>query len=379
MSKSECFGGSLLSRSIRIQFAHRTFRWSNEGRGVAAAHCVIIGFGAEETPIKVIFEYEDVSGDPHGVRTENINPYLVDAPDVVLPSRRAPICKVPEIRFGSMLNDGGNLLLTVAERNALVALEPRASQWIQPFLSADEFINGISRYCLLLVDCPPNSLRRMPEVARRVELVRAHRSNSSRANTQLLARTPSLFGEIRQPKGDYVVVPLHSSENRRFIPIGFCESEYIVHNSCAAIEDATPFDFGVLTSTMHMAWVKYTCGRLESRYRYSNGIVYNNFPWPVAPTTAQVQKIETAAKGVLDARTAHPNATLADLYDPLTMPPNLVKAHQVLDAAVDAAYGRKAFKNDAVRVAFLFELYQKYTSLLPSAQPAKRARKRINP
>jgi len=370
--------GWLLSRGIRIHFAHRTFRWSNEGRGVAAVHCVIIGFGVEDAPNKVIYEYDDIDGEPHAVRAGNINPYLVDAPDVVLPSRRAPIGKVAKIRFGSMPNDGGNLLLSDAERNALIALEPEAAQWIRPFLSADEFINGISRWCLWLLDCPPNVLRKLPGVSQRVARVREHRSKSDRATTRELAATPTIFGEVRQPSGAFVLIPRHSSERRAFIPMDMFYDGAIVGDSSLCIPDAPLCEFGVLTSTMHNAWIRYTCGRLESRYRYSAGIVYNNFPWPEL-SAQQSLKIEAAAQAVLDARAAHPNATLADLYDPLTMPPNLVKAHQVLDTAVDAAYGRKGFKNDAERVAFLFELYQKYTSLLPSAQPAKRARKRINP
>jgi len=370
--------GWLLSRGIRIHFAHRTFRWSNEGRGVAAVHCVIIGFGVEDAPNKVIYEYDDIDGEPHAVRAGNINPYLVDAPDVVLPSRRAPIGKVAKIRFGSMPNDGGNLLLSDAERNALIALEPEAAQWIRPFLSADEFINGISRWCLWLLDCPPNVLRKLPGVSQRVARVREHRSKSDRATTRELAATPTIFGEVRQPSGAFVLIPRHSSERRAFIPMDMFYDGAIVGDSSLCIPDAPLCEFGVLTSTMHNAWIRYTCGRLESRYRYSAGIVYNNFPWPEL-SAQQSLKIEAAAQAVLDARAAHPNATLADLYDPLTMPPNLVKAHQVLDTAVDAAYGRKGFKNDAERVAFLFELYRKYTSLLPSAQPAKRARKRINP
>ncbi|WP_405029664.1 type IIL restriction-modification enzyme MmeI, partial [Methylibium sp.] len=304
-------------------------------------------------------------------------PYLVDAPDVLLPSRRGPICAVPSIVFGSMANDGGHLLLDDAERTALLASEPQAEHWLRPFLGADEFINGRTRWCLWLVDCPPEVLRAMPNVRARVQGVKRHRDASSRAATRSLAATPSLFGEIRQPAGRYLLVPRHSSERREIIPIGFLEPAVIVGDANLCVPDATVFHFGVLTSRMHMAWVKYVCGRLESRYRYTNQIVYNNFPWPEVPTSKHADAIESAAQCVLDARAAFPGATLADLYDPLTMPPALLKAHQKLDNAIDAAYGKKgAFKTDAERVAYLFELYQRLTSLLPAAQPRKKTRGR---
>ena len=273
-----------------------------------------------------------------------------------------------------MPNDGGNLLLTDVEEHELVDKEPAAARWVRPFLSADEFINRTNRWCLWLADCPPNLLKAMPLVAARVAAVRKHRLDSERATTKALAATPTLFGENRQPAGPYILVPRHSSERRPFVPMGFFDRGEIVGDSNLCIPDATLFEFGVLGSTMHNAWIRYTCGRLESRYRYSASIVYNNFPWPQNATDAQKLKIEAAAQIVLDARAAHPNASFADLYGPL-MPPNLVKAHRKLDAAVDAAYGRKGFKNDAERVAFLFELYQKYTSLLPAVVTPKGRRR----
>ena len=206
----------------------------------------------------------------------------------------------------------------------------------------------------------------------RVQAVKRHREASARAATQALAATPSLFGETRQPAGRYLLVPRHSSERRDIIPIGFLEPAVIVGDANLCVPGATTFHFGVMTSRMHMAWVKYVCGRIKSDFRYTNQIVYNNFPWPESPTDKQRAAIESAAQSVLDTRAQFPGATLADLYDPLTMPPALLKAHHRLDAAVDAAYGRKGFKSDAERVAFLFDLYQRYTSLLPAA-PAKRA------
>lgn len=359
--------GELLRLGIRIHFAHRTFQWSNEAKGVAAVHCVIVGFSNHDTDRKIIFEYDDLKGDPHAVLAKNINPYLVDAPDLVLESRRTPVCKVPEIIFGSMPNDGGHLLLSQVERDDLLKKEPAAAKWIRPFIGADEFINSMPRWCLWLTGVSPNELRTLPEVSIRVAGVKAHRLASSRETTRALAATPTLFGENRQPSTRYLLIPSVSSERRRFVPIGFMEPSTVASNLVLIVPGAALYHFGVLNSTMHNAWIRFVAGRLESRYRYSNQIVYNNFPWPRDPGEKQVKAIEEAAQGVLDARAKFPDSSLADLYDPLTMPPDLTRAHQALDRAVDAAYGKKRLTSDAERVAFLFELYQRYTSLLPAA------------
>jgi hypothetical protein len=382
--------GWLLAQGVHIHFAHRTFNWSNEARGKAAVHCVIIGFGVAASEHRVIYEYDAVDSEPHATAAANINPYLVDGPDVALPSRRTSICAAPPIVFGSMANDGGHLFLDDDEKAALLAECPAAGTWVRPFLGADEFINSIPRWCLWLKDCSPSELRAMPAVMERVQKVKAHRTASSRAATRALAATPTLFGEIRQPTGRYLLVPCHSSERREFIPIGFLTPDVIVGNANLCIPEASLFHFGIMTSRMHMAWVKYVCGRLESRYRYTSHIVYNNFPWPDLPAnseqkTAEVQStptqaaIEVAAQAVLDARAQFPGSSLADLYDPLTMPPALLKAHQRLDAAVDKAYqlcgGKKSYASDAERVAFLFQRYQQLTSLLPVAGKARAPRK----
>ena len=372
--------GWLLAQGIHIHFAHRTFQWSNEARGMAAVHCVIVGFAAFDTERKTIYEYDDVRSEPHALLAVNINPYLVAAPDIALESRRTPICNVPQIVFGSMPNDGGHLLMPDDEMKALLHVEPESKHWIRPFMGAEEFINSTARWCLWLADCPPQVLRAMPEIAKRVADVKAHRLASTRPTTRALAATPSLFGENRQPNSAYLLIPSVSSERREFIPIGFLSPNTIASNLVLLVPEAKLFHFGVLCSTMHNAWVRSVAGRLKSDCRYSNQIVYNNFPWPQAPAAVQYQRIEAAAQGVLDARAEFPDASLADLYDPLTMPPALVRAHHQLDAAVDAAYGKKNFRNDAERVAFLFELYRKYTSLLPAGgKPAakrKSARKR---
>ena len=369
--------GPLVHRyGVHIHFAHRTFRWSNEAKGVAAVHCVIVSFALTPPEWPIIFEYENVDGNAHGVPAAHINAYLIDAPDVFLPNRDAPICAIPPMRFGSMPRDGGHLILDEAEKEALLQVEPAAHQWLRPYVGAQEFINGYRRWCLWLVGVKPEGLRKAPMVLKRVEEVRKFRLASKAATTQRFAATPTVFCQIAQPQSDYLLVPGVSSERRNFIPIGFMQESVIASNLAFVIADASLFNLGILTSTMHNAWVRYTCGRLKSDFRYSKDIVYNNFPWPDDPTDAQKEKIEAAAQGVLDARAAFPDASLADLYDPLTMPPLLTKAHQKLDAAVDAAYGRKGFKNDAERVAFLFTLYQKYTSLLPvEGTKPKRGRK----
>lgn len=369
----------LQPHGIHIQFAHRTFRWSNEAKGVAAVHCVIIGFGKQPSAAPVLFDYDEISGEPHRVEVRHINPYLVDGPELWLESRRTPICSVPPIVFGSMPNDGGNFSLTQAERADLLAREPGAAPWIRRFMGAQEFLNGGLRWCLWLKDLPPGALKFLPLVRGRVDAVREYRLRSTRAATQKLAATPALFAEIRQPATPYLLVPRHSSERRWCIPIGFMQPDTICGDANLVIPDATPYHLGLLTSSMHMAWVRTVCGRIKSDFRYTNEIVYNNFPWPVAASDAQREAIAMAAQGVLDARAAFPEATLADLYDPLSMPPVLVKAHQALDRAVDAAYapsgGKKTWATDAERVAFLFELYQSLTRLLPE----QKGRKKRNP
>jgi hypothetical protein len=369
----------LKPHGIRIHFAHRTFRWSNEAKGVAAVHCVIIGFGKQPSSDPVLFDYGDIAGEAHRLAARSINPYLVDGPDLWLQSRRSPICSVPPIVFGSMPNDGGHLSLTDAEKDELLAAEPEAAPWIRRFMGAQEFLNGGSRWCLWLKDLPPGSLKNLPRVRARVDAVRESRLASKREATRKLAATPGLFGEIRQPEKSYLMVPSVSSERRPFIPISIQMPEVISSNLCLVIPNATPYHLGVLTSTMHMAWVRTVCGRLKSDFRYTNEIVYNNYPWPIDATEAHRDAIERAAQGVLDARAAFPDATLADLYDPLSMPPALVKAHQTLDRAVDAAYvpsgGKKTWASDAERVAFLFEMYQRITSLLPVETPKKRRAK----
>ncbi|QHS08799.1 class I SAM-dependent DNA methyltransferase [Sinimarinibacterium sp. NLF-5-8] len=350
--------GWMLQQGIKIHFAHRTFSWRNEARGVAAVHCIIVGFGLQDEPNKTLYDYEDIKGEPHAVAAANINPYLVDASDVVLARRGKPICDVPTIAFGNQPIDGGHLLMTPSEADELRRETPELQPYVRLFLGAEEFINGGERYCLWLKDCPPSVFRKSKLVLDRLNSVRKFRLESKRPATRKLAEVPSTFAFVSHIEAPYIVVPSVSSERRQFVPIGFSSPEMVVSNLCLAVYDATLFHFGILSSTMHNAWVRAVCGRLKSDFRYSAAIVYNNFPWPDAPSDKQRSAIETAAQAVLEARAQFANASLADLYDPLTMPPPLLKAHQALDKCVDAAYGKTKFGSDAERVAFLFERYQ---------------------
>jgi len=347
---------------IKIHFAHRTFSWSNEAKGNAAVHVVIIGFANFDTNKKSLFEYEDIKGEPHEIAVKNINPYLIDANDSILLKRRTPICNVPEISFGSMPNDGGYFLFTDEEKKEFLKIEPNAKKFIKPIISTKEFLNGVKRWCLWLIDIKPNELRELPEIAKRVQLVKDLRASSDREATKKLAAFPTLFGENRQPETDYILIPRHSSENRKYIPMGFFDKTYIASDSCLFVANADLYTFGILMSEMHMTWVRSVCGRIKSDFRYSNEIVYNNFPWPLNPTEKQIKVIEVSAQQVLDVRNEFPDSSLADLYDPIGMPAKLTKAHQSLDKAVDAAYRSKPFESEAKRMEFLFELYEKYTA-----------------
>jgi hypothetical protein len=360
---------------MKIHFAHRTFPWESEARGKAHVHVVIIGFGATDVPGKFITDYDTDLDHPTRSQASNINPYLVAGSDTVLSKRGTPLSAVPEIAFGSMPNDGGHLLLEPEERAELIRNEPGAERFIRQFFGPDELIKGKRRFCLWLIDAAPNELRALPRVMQRVECVRVERAKSKRATTQELAKTPSLFGEIRQPDRPYLAIPKTSSETRAYIPMAFLEANVIAGSDIFTIPDAGPFHFGVLTSQMHMAWVRYVCGRLKSDYRYSAGIVYNNYPWPGAVTDKQRAAVEATAQAVLDARAQYPTSTLADLYDPLMMPAPLLKAHQALDRAVDHCYRPDPFPSERHRVEYLFALYEKITApLVASAKPKRKGR-----
>ncbi|MHB9294605.1 hypothetical protein PilKf_00329 [Pillotina sp. SPG140] len=356
---------------IKINFAHQTFKWLNEARGKAAVYCVIIGFSVIEREHKKLFLYETVTGKPTENTVHQINAYLIDAPMIFIERRSDPICKTPKMLLGNTPRDDGNFFFDEHERNAIVKTSPELAEIIRPFLGAYEFLNNIPRYCLWLKDVPPDKYRNSKEIMERIAKVKMFRGKSVRGTTGGQTGFPTLFSEIRQPDTDYILVPLTTSEHRKYIPIGFVDKNVICGNSNSFIPNAGLYEFGILTSVMHMAWMRYVCGRLELRYRYSGVIVYNNFPWPF-PTEEQqetkealaaIKAVEDAAQAVLDVRALFPDSSLAILYNPSTMPPELTKAHQTLDEAVDRAYGR-TFDNDAQRVSYLFELYQKLSNEL---------------
>ncbi|MCG9910866.1 MAG: class I SAM-dependent DNA methyltransferase [Flavobacteriales bacterium] len=348
--------------NVKIHFAHRTFSWTNEARGKAAVHVVIIGFANYDTNKKLIYDYQDIKGEPIEIAVKNINPYLVESKDIVLLSVNNPICKVPKMQSGSAARDGGFLILKDEEKNLITKKEPKADIFFKRFISGDDFINNTIRWCIWLKDIDPSEFRNIQEFQERFKLVKKFREESTRAGTKKMSNLPYLFAEERQPETDFLVIPKVSSENRKYIPIAYLTKDYIVSDKTFIVPYTTNFHFGILTSAMHMTWMRYTCGRMKSDYSYSNTIVYNNFPWPENPSNKHIKAIELAAQKVLEVRMLFPNSSLADLYDSLAMPSALVKAHNELDKAVDLAYRPQAFSNEAQRVEFLFGLYEKYTA-----------------
>ena len=343
----------ILERGVNINFAYRTFRWDSEASLKAHVHCIIIGFSFIKRTEKYLYENDKVK------KANNINPYLIDAPNVYIESHSSPLCNVPKMDFGSMPNDGGFLSnYSKEQKEDICNRYPNTEDLFKNIVGAEEFINNKERYCIWLKDVEPSIYKSNSIIMEAIKNVKDLRENSNREATRKLAITPYLFGEIRQPKTDYLLVPSTSSERRRYIPIGFFDSNTISSNANLVIPNATLYNFGVLTSNVHMAWVRTVAGRLKSDYRYSAKIVYNNFPW-CNPTEEQKKKIEKTAQAILDARALYPNSSLSDLYDELTMPKELRKAHQENDKAVMVAYGfdwRKMTESDCV--AELMKMYQ---------------------
>lgn len=293
--------GWMLAQGVKIHFAHRTFSWSNEASGKAAVHCVIVGFGLFDVNNKVIYEYENIRAEPHAITVTNINPYLLDAPDLIIGNKTNPICSVPVMSKGSQPSDGGNLLLTSDEKDALIMHEPSAIKFIRRFVGAEEFLNNKERWCLWLENANPNDLRSMPTILARIEKVREVSKKSKYACSIGSVDRPALFERNRQLKTSYLIIPRVSSERRRYLPIGYVNEDVINSDANFSLPNATNFHFGVLNATMHNAWMRQVAGRLKSDYRYSNTIVYNNFPWP-EPNDKQRATLATAAQAVLDAR-----------------------------------------------------------------------------
>lgn len=424
----EILWGSLLKQGIEIHFAHRTFQWTSQAAGKAAVHCIIVGFrqkpqmpsencganASENSALpKYLYDYPDIKGEPQKHAVANINPYLIDAPDLIIAKRRSQISGEVGMCKGNQPTDGGNLLLSTTEKDVLISDEPLAANYIRPFSMGNEFLNGIERWCLWFHGVPDvqrnHDLKQMPQVQARIQAVKAMREASSKAATQKKAATPWLFDEIRQPSdGNYLAIPKVSSENRRFIPIGYLDSQTIAGDKLFILSNGTLFHFGILSSTMHNAFMRTVAGRLKSDYSYSNTIVYNNFPFPescrkpndddTACQEASGKKgetprssennplrsaIEAAAQAILDIREKYradaladdlPPPTLAELYAPDAGYPDLVKAHAALDKAVDKAYGYKKGRNtddEAERVAFLFDLYRKAIESQNTKPPKK--------
>ena len=340
---------------IQIDFAYRTFRWDSEASLKAHVHCVIVGFSNQGISSRIIYD-----GDRR-YKANNINAYIIDAPDIFVESRTKAICDVPKMVYGNKPVDGGFLLLTSQEKLSAISREPQIEKFIRRLYGSEEYINNKERYCLWLVEATPFELRNSLFIRDRIEKVRQFRLSSTKEATRKTAETSMLFQENRQPNTPYIIVPSVSSENRRYVPMGFVKPEIIVNNLVLIIPDATLYHFGILESNVHMAWMRAVCGRLEMRYRYSKDIVYNNFPWPT-PTDEQKARIEQTAQAILDARALYPDSSLADLYDEVTMPPELRRAHQDNDRAVMAAYGFpiKGF-TESDCVAKLLEMYQVLT------------------
>ena len=361
---------TLFDECVHIDYAYRTFRWDNRGKDkegkkqktdkkMAAVHCVIVGFSkAPNDKPRMLYD----NGLERTVK--NINGYLIEASDITISSRSKPISTVPDIVFGNMPNDNKGLLSNYSDEQKaeMISKYPAAEKMFRKFLGADEFINNRSRWCLWLLNVAPATIKSIPPIYEAVQGVQKARSESTRKATVEQANTPMLFGEIRQPDTDYILIPRHSSENRRYIPIGYVSPEIICGDANMLIPNASLYHFGVLTSNVHNAWTRAVCGRIKSDFRYSKDIVYNNFPW-CEPSPEQKAKIEETAQAILDARAKYPDSSLADLYDEVLMPAELRKAHQANDVAVMKAYGLspKDVNDEGKIVAFLFEKYREIT------------------
>jgi hypothetical protein len=346
--------------ALHIDFAHETFVWNSESNENAKVHCIIVGFSFNNTTKN---ERKLYSSNERFKLCKNISPYLTDTPNVFIESRSTPMCKeVSPIRFGSMPRDGGGFVLTEDERTELIKNEPLAEKWIKPYIGAVEFLNNKKRYCLWLVNASPAEIKKCPTVLKRVESIRDFRASSKAAGTRKFAETPTLFCQIAQPDSDYIIVPKTSSGKRRYIPLGFMDKDSIASDLVFLIPNGTLYEFGVLSSNVHNAWMRVVAGRLKSDYRYSKDIVYNNFPW-CSPTEEQKAKIEKTAQMILDARAMYPDCSLADLYDEAVMPPELRKAHQLNDCAVMEAYefwGK--LNSESECVAELMGMYRELTN-----------------
>jgi hypothetical protein len=368
---------------LEIAFAHRTFAWGSDARGVAHVHVVIIGLAGADQSIKEkrLFSYPNIKGDPEETGHVALSAYLFDAtqlanPHLVIADRRLPISpEIKPMRMGSKIVDNGIYIMTREEKNSFLKAEPAAAKFVVPLVGSEEFINGRERWILDLHKVTPIEIRAMPAVAARVAAVRAYRQGSRKAKTRELADFPTKFEVETIPDRPFLAIPKVSSERREYLPIGWLEPPILPSQLVQIILDADTYDFGIITSRMHMAWMRHIGGRLKSDYQYSIGLVYNAFVWP-SPTAPIKAKIETLAQAVLDARTKHPDCSLADLYDPDAMPPDLRRAHNALDVAVDKLYRPAAFGGDRERVEYLFGLYEQVLTPLTAIARRKAPKRR---
>jgi len=351
----------IMDSGVKIEFAYRTFKWNNETKDMAAVHCVIIGFSSNiSVDKKHLYVNETIVQE-----VNNINAYLVDAPNVFIESRKKPLFDVPEMNFGSMPNDNGYLSdYSVEKKDEIIKLYPDSADMFRKFVGATEFLNNKDRWCLWLKDISPSKIKKIPPLMNAIRSVQKMRTESNRAATRKLADTPFLFGEMRQPNSDYLIIPRHSSENRRYIPIGYMDKDTICGDANILLPNASHYYFGILMSNVHMAWMRTVCGRIKSDYRYSITLVYNNFPWP-SPTDIYIARIEETAQAILSARALYADSSLADLYDEVTMPTELRKAHRANDWAVMQAYGFSKDITEADCVAELMKLYENRLCSIP--------------
>ena len=341
---------------VHINFAYTTFRWDSEASIKANVACVIIGFSIVNRKTKIIYTNE------HKKRAKNISPYLIDSPDIIVERRMTPLADVSEIILGNMPKDGGGFILTENEYAIFREKEPQmANRYAKEYIGAEEFINSKKRYCLWLVNADPNDIKKSETIYLHVNTVKQYRLSSRAESTVRLAETPTLFAQIVNQGKEYILIPRVSSERRRYVPMGYLPNTVIASDAVQIVPEATIYEFGILTSNVHMAWMRAVCGRLESRYRYSKDIVYNTFPWP-NPNKKQIAQIEKSAKNILMVRSKYKNTSLADLYDDASMPPDLRKAHQINDIYVMEAYGFKGkIKTESECVAELMRMYQELT------------------
>ena len=341
---------------LNIIFAYQTFKWNSEASEKAAVHCVIVGLSPDDPKQKSLF-----TSDGKAVTVSNITPYLTEGTSTFAVSQKEPLCNVPKMNFGNQPRDGGHFILTDDEKNEILSMEPTLDKWIRPYVGSEEFIKGKSRWCLWLRDASPMDIKQSKTLYERVNAVREFRLASKAKTTRGYAKVPLSFAQVTQPEGkDCLLIPRVSSERRDYVPVGFIRAGIVTSDAVQIVPDATLYHFGVITSCVHMAWMRTVCGRLKSDYRYSKEQVYNTFPWPHA-NDRQRERIEQTAQAILDARALYPDSSLADLYDPVTMPPELLKAHRDNDRAVMAAYGFPSTMSESEIVAHLFALYTELT------------------